>query len=612
MKSNKQHIIKAVKLVALGSTVVAALVAGPLAGDAPGQDALSIGPGRVSFDVGPGGRWVSFVPHWTNGEPVISGGGFVVMAIDGDGSVVELANTAGPPARLRPGVAVSGPNTKYEGVPGGRRFPLAESDDDGDGMEDEDRLDGVDNDGDGKVDEDFAAAGDQMVALSYDALDGAGRPVLGFHQTNYAWSLPHIDGMVAIRLTVRNLDDRRLEGVRIGAIIPLGGPGESSVSTRDLAQLGGVGERLVSKGIILRESGKRSVAVVLCAEPANANGSWVTGLTSHGRPLVDRVQAVVEAEGHAGDHERDGRNATVGPTRPQPAADRGRIAFGISPDLGGIEPGEEVTVYAALVALPEPNSFDETIESAYRTVVGDGTHPMIPPPVSLKRRTVWGTYKVAYAEGAAGEPSGAIITLENARGQGILAGDLTHLSGIDVGRLEVEELFNGDLQLTLDGELYGEIADAGKRLGLKGRLKNGDFVDLKLNPAEDGRRVNTVEGVSEAQFWSRPGQLEVDLITGSPNPFREQTTIHYEVPSDVSDDEGNVLSFVNPVKTSVKIYNVAGRLVSILVDTVLTPGKYNTSWRAVDENGNNVASGVYYVKLQIGKKHVTKRLIQLK
>jgi flagellar hook assembly protein FlgD len=80
----------------------------------------------------------------------------------------------------------------------------------------------------------------------------------------------------------------------------------------------------------------------------------------------------------------------------------------------------------------------------------------------------------------------------------------------------------------------------------------------------------------------------------------------------VTDDNGGVLSFANPVNTSVKIYNVAGRLVSILVDTILSPGRYNEQWDAMDDNGSVVASGVYYIKLQIGEKHVTKRLIQLK
>jgi hypothetical protein len=207
---------------------------------------------------------------------------------------------------------------------------------------------------------------------------------------------------------------------------------------------------------------------------------------------------------------------------------------------------------------------------------------------------------------------GATITLENARGQGVGAGDLSYLSGIDVSQLESEEQFNGDLELKLDGELFGEIAETGKTIELHGRLKNGEFVDLKLRPVVDSAVEDQVGSVSESQYWSRPGKLKPDLLNGSPNPFREETTIYYEVPSSVSDDDGNVLNFVNPVKTSVKIYNVAGRLVSILVDAILTPGDYNTSWQAVDASGNSVASGVYYVKLQIGKKHVTKRLIQLK
>ena len=44
---------------------------------------------------------------------------------------------------------------------------------------------------------------------------------------------------------------------------------------------------------------------------------------------------------------------------------------------------------------------------------------------------------------------GATITLENARGQGIGAADLSYLSGIDASQLEAKELFNGDLELKL-------------------------------------------------------------------------------------------------------------------------------------------------------------------
>jgi hypothetical protein len=47
------------------------------------------------------------------------------------------------------------------GAVGGTRYPWPGADDDGDGAEDEDPLDGLDNDLDGLVDEDFAAVGDQ-------------------------------------------------------------------------------------------------------------------------------------------------------------------------------------------------------------------------------------------------------------------------------------------------------------------------------------------------------------------------------------------------------------------------------------------------------------------
>jgi flagellar hook assembly protein FlgD len=60
------------------------------------------------------------------------------------------------------------------------------------------------------------------------------------------------------------------------------------------------------------------------------------------------------------------------------------------------------------------------------------------------------------------------------------------------------------------------------------------------------------------------------------------------------------------------VYNVAGRLVATLVDQTHNVGKYRTGWVARDDNGDVIASGVYYVKLQIGKRSVTMRMVQLK
>ena len=583
--------------------------------DADGRG-VKVGLGRVFFEIGPTGRWLALVPDWMEGNSVITGGGFVVIAVDESGAVVELANTARETADgLHAAERSADLPRVYEGIAGGARYPLAQRDDDGDGSEDEDRLDGVDNDGDGRVDEDYAAIGDQMIALGYGATGDDGKTLLQIHQECYTWTLPHIDGMVAMKLSVRNVSDRTLDNVYIGTVIRR--RSGFSVSTQDLASSDG-GERLVSKGILLSggsEAGAdEAVAALFFAEPATDDVSWLTGVASDNRPMVDLVQTYLALENDAeGEPSRDEESGGDGnaPRESTGIESSDQTAYGFSPNLGTLAPGDEITVYTAVLVVPGIDKIDRAIEDAYRTVVGDGTHRMVPPPVSVTRRSLWGTYKTKPATDD-GAPAGVTIVLENARGQGIGAGDVSYLNGVDLSRAEVSEAANGDLLLALTGELYEEIADTRGRVELHGRLRNGEFIDIVLNPAEADQRSEKVDGISEAQYWSRPGKLDIALLTGSPNPFRDATTIFYEVPASVSDEDGTALNFFNPIHTSVKIYNVAGRLVSILVDTIHTPGRYNTQWNAIDESGSGVASGVYYIKLQIGKKHVTKRLIQLK
>ncbi len=583
--------------------------------DAADGGGVSVGPGRVMFDMSGTGQWRALVPEWSDGVSVFTNGGFVVLATGEDGRIVELASTYRAGARLSAREESRGLKPVYEGIPGGHRYPLLERDDDGDGVVDEDRLDGVDNDGDGKIDEDYAAVGDEMSVLSFDAAGPDDKPLLHFHQENYTWTLPHIDGMVAIKLTVQNVSGRTIDDVYIGSVIRWDDPGELAVSTQGLDVAAGTEELLVSKGILVTEEGLPMVAALFFAEPEDKNASWLTGMVGGARPLAGLVQTFVDAD--RGIEIRDEPAAAeASEASGESEEDRGedtngRYVYGVSPNLGALAPGEEVVVYAALVVVPKMDGVDSAIDAAYRTVVGDGTHRMVPPPVSLKRRAMWGTYTVKY-EGGGDTPTGATLNLENARGHGIGPGDISYLSGIDMRRVESRELFNGDLELVLDGEMFGEIAASGGRVKLYGRLKSGEFFDLALNSVDRDQAQLQVDGMSETQFWSQPGKLTPELLSGSPNPFREATTIFYEVPSSVSDDDGGFLSLANPVSTSVKIYNVAGRLVSIIVDTILPPGQYNTSWNAVDDKGSGVASGVYYIKLQIGRKHVTKRLIQLK
>jgi glucuronoarabinoxylan endo-1,4-beta-xylanase len=85
--------------------------------------------------------------------------------------------------------------------------------------------------------------------------------------------------------------------------------------------------------------------------------------------------------------------------------------------------------------------------------------------------------------------------------------------------------------------------------------------------------------------------LQYDLDQNFPNPFNPSTIIRFSIQG--ADD----------VKLSV--YDILGRTVATLVDQWLSPGSYQVNWSP------NVASGVYFYRLQSGKFSETKKMIAL-
>jgi hypothetical protein len=87
--------------------------------------------------------------------------------------------------------------------------------------------------------------------------------------------------------------------------------------------------------------------------------------------------------------------------------------------------------------------------------------------------------------------------------------------------------------------------------------------------------------------------LTFSLEQNYPNPFNPKTSISYQ------------LSAVRPV--TLKVYDLLGREVAILVNEVQRPGAYTVQF-----DGSNLASGVYYYRLVAGEFVQTKRLLLLK
>ncbi|MFQ5510836.1 MAG: hypothetical protein ACE5EO_03205 [Candidatus Krumholzibacteriia bacterium] len=114
-----------------------------------------------------------------------------------------------------------------EGSPAGNRPPSARADDDGDGLVDEEWLDGHDNDGDGKVDEDFAAISTQMMTCQYTDDQPIAREIFPEHnplnilvrQQSYQWDGDNFDDFVAVEYHITNIGSETLEDVYLGMFV---------------------------------------------------------------------------------------------------------------------------------------------------------------------------------------------------------------------------------------------------------------------------------------------------------------------------------------------------------------------------------------------------------
>jgi len=89
-----------------------------------------------------------------------------------------------------------------------------------------------------------------------------------------------------------------------------------------------------------------------------------------------------------------------------------------------------------------------------------------------------------------------------------------------------------------------------------------------------------------------------ELRQNYPNPFNPHTTIRFSVPQS------------GPV--SLRVYDVAGRLVTVLSDRKYPAGEHTVSWDGMNRRGESVASGIYFYKIVAGDRNTTKKMVLLR
>jgi len=111
--------------------------------------------------------------------------------------------------------------------------------------------------------------------------------------------------------------------------------------------------------------------------------------------------------------------------------------------------------------------------------------------------------------------------------------------------------------------------------------RDGSLAQLRdveiLTAQGQSRRVSVVD--------SRP--LHTQLGRNFPNPFNPTTTI----PFDLS----------NNGRVRLEIFDILGQRVRVLfADEMLAAGHHAVVWRGLDEEGRDVASGLYFYQLKAG------------
>jgi hypothetical protein len=121
----------------------------------------------------------------------------------------------------------------------------------------------------------------------------------------------------------------------------------------------------------------------------------------------------------------------------------------------------------------------------------------------------------------------------------------------------------------------------------------GHGVYRGLNPSlgfweDDSLEVYYYSSSNSSVEASEEGTLHgFALLQNYPNPFNQTTLIRYS------------LSAANPIRTTLRVYNILGEEVRELVNTNQSRGRYQVFWNGTNDSGKEVSSGIYFYQLTV-------------
>ena len=162
--------------------------------------------------------------------------------------------------------------------------------------------------------------------------------------------------------------------------------------------------------------------------------------------------------------------------------------------------------------------------------------------------------------------------------------------------LTVTAASDGNVMLAVGGTTLGSYKFAAVKSGLVGcgyNRSNSDFDNFCVGASVSGSGAVALD-VPAASNLPDGFALEQNY----PNPFNPSTTINFNLPT-----AGHV---------SLEIFNIMGEKVATLMNSSTEAGRHSVVWNSTTDNGQSVASGVYFYRLVTGDQIQTRKMMLLK
>ncbi len=551
----------------------------------------------------------------------------------------------GPPLALHPRPNKLRPDDYFtarapEGIKGGRRGHPGRADDDGDGLLNEDPLDGRDNDGDGLLDEDFAAISDAMVVVDI----GQGTRRAEF----YHWAYSHLMSAVFFTLSGES-DQAGISDFHFEA------PGvfwrETELNSRHHSISGRTELDQCNAwvawvpGQSAQDEGLWAGVMILDDD----NGEPLAAMTSSGRNGLDllhggRITAVAcVAESwlqlnrilcesrrvHSGvlDPVTSRRTPWVVPPRCSVCIQAG------NPEFSWSLAGEEdlllnIDVGGGCIGLVDPDLFFL------------GGTPLGSPVQILWKPKEGDSQQVRWTRMTPG------LLLDPVKGLSDPFGSLHSLLGHDAaGRLTLRFMVSGKeqilteamagnqeqptkLQLSgrwLDGRPLRALAACSQAKPNLEKAQEGPHDQITIQPGNlPSEEDNGLDSPKNRDSGPSRLSLAPELLQGWPNPFREEIQVRFKVPLTMGSafeleddyDFSSGMKMESPVPwetgepfVTIKIYRINGQELVTLYQDYSNSGETTVKWDGADASGRTVASGPYFCKLQMDDWSVTQRIV---